>query len=443
MATSGHDVAAAVSNIIVAFYSFRDTLARIGKSNLSGRAKRSKTVGPKQNGRKVAPKPLAHQIGPQRLEASISKAPTTIQNEYAAGVSKHGDRFQAGDDQSLARLAATLVQLNTGLVEIIGSFLERSDNSTNNSRKRNGSEKPRSRHSPCYINGSIDYTRLAILSDASRIETCETLTQLGQRLSRQHDFIAPSPTSARNTRSKPPNRRDRSSPTKHSKPVHYAFVRTKPKPESRRGSSSTASSTRPQVVSGSGSSDPSEQIDGHSSGNQNRKALVQSSSPALSGTTVALSPEPTPLHFDDGSWPKVAAYSPMAPTFACNLQHPTKETPFATFQAATPALRAGPPRPHLEPAASAPIIPCRQVSTSARSQRTMATSASTQIGEIPMHRWAATSDLDRPSTMNAGNSPWESGAAQFARLKENITKTPRRGFFAKVFRRTPVAEVNT
>ena len=117
-----HDVANAVSNIIAAFYSLRDTVAKV-RSSRHGQSRGDEDSGNSRHRRHrdTRSTPLqGSKSASTRLDSSIANGPCKIQHEYAIGIINHGDRFQAGDDVALASLAATLVKLNTGLVNIIG-----------------------------------------------------------------------------------------------------------------------------------------------------------------------------------------------------------------------------------------------------------------------------------------------------------------------------------
>ncbi|KAK4989218.1 hypothetical protein LTR28_001622, partial [Elasticomyces elasticus] len=113
-----------------------------------------------------------------RLQGSLRRGPADIEQEYQYGYRAVGERFAVGDGKphrkardvesalttppaiAQSSLAATLLKFNTGLINIISSFLT------------GGREDQR-----------VDYASLTRLSDLSRKETIGSLRELYQRLS--------------------------------------------------------------------------------------------------------------------------------------------------------------------------------------------------------------------------------------------------------------------
>ena len=354
------------------------------------------------------------------------------------GLKVHGDRFQAGDSEALACLATTLVKLNTGLVEIIGSLLDQSRH------QKNGKRASRASRSAIKTNSkpSLDYARLAILSEASRIETCQSLIKLRQRLTRQLS-VAPesrSPvTVPANIKVRTGATKRKSSPVSVSKPVQWAVIRTRPKVEQRKASMTSASSGGSPILVGSdphptqapvATPRPQPQPARTSQPKELRPPPPTPASPALSGTTAVASPQLMPLHFDDQSWPKhaqtlaIRSKTPPASATVSRLHHNSTES--QENQA-----RCQPKQ-----------LPQRYASAVAWSCKTASTTASTQIGEIPLHRWPVRPDFDEFSAHDATEQKCTDGIAEYTRLSGMEKKSPRRGLFAKIFRKTPVAQAD-
>ncbi|EKG10492.1 hypothetical protein MPH_12350 [Macrophomina phaseolina MS6] len=98
-----------------------------------------------------------------QLSNSLRQSPVDIQRHYESNYAAVGERFAQGDAIAHASLTEVLLKLNSGLVAIIGAFLNHGKND---------------RHP--------DYKSLTNLSDASRAEAIDALGQLYQRLSQSH-----------------------------------------------------------------------------------------------------------------------------------------------------------------------------------------------------------------------------------------------------------------
>ncbi|KAL5116834.1 hypothetical protein ACEQ8H_005315 [Pleosporales sp. CAS-2024a] len=99
-----------------------------------------------------------------QLSKSLKRGPLELAQTYDACYQQTGQKYAKGDAIAHASLAETLVKLNTGLVAIIASFL--------NHDQKGGKGQL-----------CIDYKSLTNLSDASRKEALQSMTQLHQRLS--------------------------------------------------------------------------------------------------------------------------------------------------------------------------------------------------------------------------------------------------------------------
>ncbi|KAI9817740.1 MAG: hypothetical protein M1827_000859 [Pycnora praestabilis] len=141
---SGVEVAAVVTSIIAAFSSGIDIFRRVrGKP----RTKNANNTEP------------AYEEELQ-LSRSLKRGPHQIRREYEQDLLSLGDRFASGDVVAQASLADTLLKLNTGLVNIISSFLSSDRDAV-----------------------QLDLRSLTSLSESSRADTINTLGQLSRRLS--------------------------------------------------------------------------------------------------------------------------------------------------------------------------------------------------------------------------------------------------------------------
>ncbi|KAK4896299.1 hypothetical protein LTR27_005821 [Elasticomyces elasticus] len=97
--------------------------------------------------------------GELRLARSLRQGQEDIGREYLQNVKTAGDQFAVGDVIAQTSLAEVLLKLNTGLVNIISTFL---------AREKGGVK--------------LNYESLTGLSDSSRLDTCRTLRQLFRRM---------------------------------------------------------------------------------------------------------------------------------------------------------------------------------------------------------------------------------------------------------------------
>ncbi|KAI9838555.1 MAG: hypothetical protein M1819_004864 [Sarea resinae] len=143
---SGSEVKGIITSIIAAFSSGLDVLRRVREKRRVGKSF-------KHNIERQDPDEL-------RLLTSMQKGPEVVRDEYEHGFARVGDTFAAGDVVAQASLAGTLLKLNTDLVNIISSFLCKGHDTTR-----------------------LDYASLIDLSEGSRAEAINSLSQLYQRLS--------------------------------------------------------------------------------------------------------------------------------------------------------------------------------------------------------------------------------------------------------------------
>ncbi|KAE9985846.1 hypothetical protein BLS_004526 [Venturia inaequalis] len=123
--------------------------------NLSEQRRKQKTL-------KVNKKKDALRGDELKLSMSLRQGPVEIQREYERNYRANGDRYAVGDPIASASLARAIRRLNAGLLSIISSFLS-------------CGEKEKTQ---------LDYKYLTSVSELSRQEAVEALSQLNTRLSR-------------------------------------------------------------------------------------------------------------------------------------------------------------------------------------------------------------------------------------------------------------------
>ncbi|KEF63803.1 uncharacterized protein A1O9_01781 [Exophiala aquamarina CBS 119918] len=137
------DVASVVASILAALNNGILIFQRLGKK------KRKTNARP--------PRPFEEE---EWQEHSLANRPSEIRHSYSHHVSRHGRRFEVGDDTAHFSLAHTLLVLNTGLVNFLNHALSKDSKSRSTSRKA-----------------------LFTLSETATMETLTTLGQLSSRLS--------------------------------------------------------------------------------------------------------------------------------------------------------------------------------------------------------------------------------------------------------------------
>ncbi|KAK5716783.1 hypothetical protein LTR15_009675 [Elasticomyces elasticus] len=117
--------------------------------------------------------------GELRLARSLRQGQEDIGREYLQNVQTAGDQFAVGDIIAQTSLAEVLLKLNTGLVNIISTFL---------GREKGGVK--------------LNYESLTDLSDSSRLDTCCALRQLFLRMAKPSLALQPRELSDPNDESK-------------------------------------------------------------------------------------------------------------------------------------------------------------------------------------------------------------------------------------------------
>ena len=350
---SGLEVAAVVSSILTAFGNGLDVFKRM-------RAK--------QKDKKRSREAVRLTQEEQQIHNSLQRAPRDIRAEYDRNVVQLGHRFQIGDTVAHTSLAHILLQLNTGLINIINHAL---------------SEDPRARN--------MSRKSLLGLSEIAAADTVHALSQLNKRLtsakSLPNQAQLQSVTHHRKKRKSPKQEGAVATTTKRTIPQAKAKKRPEADPLARGGWVRSKSGTS-IVSSGSSTPRPAKPERTNSSQSVAQESSVNKSESRLSDSTT-LHGSPSCACQASFSHPNVEA------DFHRHLQHGQRQQPQEPdlWLASPDAFDAElpPPRP--------PKIPIHRVSSGRRPRPpSVATflTASTKIGEIPEHRW-----LDRPAL------PWD------------------------------------
>ncbi|KAJ9620941.1 hypothetical protein H2203_007527 [Taxawa tesnikishii (nom. ined.)] len=148
-------VSASVDLIVKAFVDGLSVLSRIHEGR----------------GNKKKKKHSAHNEQPARdvgrsLSKSLRRGHTDVQQEYERSLLSVGEQFAIGDETAQGSLLRVILKLNSGLVGIIHSFLD---------KKRPGQQ--------------LDYSALTNISDSTRRDAVGTLQQLSRRISMSHQHL--------------------------------------------------------------------------------------------------------------------------------------------------------------------------------------------------------------------------------------------------------------
>ncbi|KAJ4365668.1 hypothetical protein N0V83_008288 [Neocucurbitaria cava] len=350
------EVASCVSNLVQAFTNGLNIFKRL-------RERRRKRKARKEN---QAPDPSTS--AELQLSKSLRKGPQDLAEKYAECYhSGMGPRFAKGDAIAHASLAETLIKLNTGLVGIIATFLNHD-------------------HSRGKGHLDLDYKSLTNLSDASRKEALQSMTQLYQRLSSHSQLqlynigVSPcarcgsanhadcsgrstSPTEKEQRKRHTSSSRQRSNgavvtkmPIKSSNQPQLVVMRPK---NARKGSSSSSNSSSSTTKSPSSSNNssgystpslpsplpkyvPVEPLEFQALGGVIHGTMGGYWPPAESAPST---PKPRKDSFHDPTWRQQYVYTPIITTtpdqLLDHLHHPIPKLPSFT---PTPPRRQSPPR---------------------------------------------------------------------------------------------------
>ncbi|KAF1936000.1 hypothetical protein EJ02DRAFT_414763 [Clathrospora elynae] len=413
--TEETEVASCVSGIIEAFTNGLNIFKRLRERRRKRKARRENQV----------PDPTSS--AESQLSKSLKKGPQDLAERYAeCYYGGMGPKFAKGDAIAHASLAETLIKLNTGLVGIITTFL-------------NHDSKSGKSHM------DLDYKSLTNLSDASRREALQSMTQLYQRLShsqpqlysisappcprcgtsKHHDCSSRS-TSPEKEKKKHSSSRQRSSgpvvtrmPTRSSSHPQLVVVRPVARPKTtRKGSSSSNNSSSTKSPPGSGYTSPltSPQLKKASMAPQLPmyvpvEPFELSSSGIIKGTLGG--PNIGRLRidsFDDprpSTWP-AQTYSatplkhhhdptPKLPTFTPTLRRPSHSS---NHQQSKPSIPSKPAHLSSSTPPMSPLPFRRRMDKVTPSSYTFA-SDSTKLGEIPQRHWTRPYDYGEAERLNA------------------------------------------
>ncbi|KAL9096323.1 MAG: hypothetical protein Q9165_001320 [Trypethelium subeluteriae] len=370
-----------------------------------------------------------------QLSKSLRRSPTEIHNHYERGYNTFSNRFADGDVVAQAALAGTLLKLNSGLVEIVSTFL--------------ANPKSKSR---------CDFSPLIKLSDESRREAVDALNQLYQRLSSSQS-MRPSPvrepSNEGHSRKTKPSKQPSSPPSKNNDKARKPGV--SPRLGAKAPSSNTTVSKvavrglkvpqyafirqRPakRSISGSSESSGSSAVSASSKSSQSTALTTPSSSPGSTPYIGSRHSTPPPRYVSDPVADQNARQQPTRPRRkplpsqlrqVPNVREQCRDHPEMAIRAPTtsPLLPQAPacfsalpsrhPAPNSQANFSVQELPMRRSRAAAPhssfprldpSRTSVAYSIatdSTKLGEIPMHKWSEPYDFDAMDRMNKEAALW-------------------------------------
>ncbi|QIX00147.1 hypothetical protein AMS68_005664 [Peltaster fructicola] len=317
-----------------------------------------------------------------RLSRSLRQGPEEIGLEYERGM-RLDERYAHGDGIAQHSLAEILLRLNTGLVSIIASFLDRD------------------RASPI-----VDFDSLTSLSEISRKDSLNVLRQLYQRMATRQV-----PVQIKSShRSDKPAYRGRVKQTKIRGPT---IARVTVEDSSKR---SQLAVVKPKKKSPSSSTS-----------NLTKTASRSSSTTAVSSSVFRRPPQQRAN--SSSALPKEARTT--RPTQRAQMSKSSPDLPLPVQP------KHDQPQP-LPPVPAVPRLPLNN--TRRRDTPTMYSIAtdSTKLGEIPLHRWAVPYDFDTMSTLN--REAMQSGWPLTDLDGKAVFKPKRRFGFFRLFKRKETTE---
>ncbi|GAB7363342.1 hypothetical protein MBLNU230_g3623t1 [Neophaeotheca triangularis] len=401
---SDSSVSNCVLSIVTSFTNGLDVLKRLRERKWH--RKQSKNV-PKKSGNEEL-----------LLSRSLRRGPEDISREYQRSIHAAGHHYAVGDATAQTSLAHILLKLNSGLVSIITTFVNR--------------DKP---------DIQLDYRSLTDLSEQSRSETLDVLRQLYQRLQMKRPEVLP----------RQPMPDGRSNQRK--------AVENRPHPDVRQASTHTASK-KPKKARKPGIA----RVIIQNSSQPSQLAIVKpgergKSSRSPSGTATPPNSTPPTSNISNASNHRTARYQAARPKTAptpaptpnahkrvhsSEVELPLRSQPEKLRSSrSTPRLQ----KPHTpEEAPPLPrrthedtLAPLRRPVDSRLPKRTPTmysmASASTKMGEIPMHKWHDPWDYDAMAARNreAEEQGWPFQAQEAAVAEDRVKK--KRGGLFRMFRR--------
>ncbi|KAK5126258.1 hypothetical protein LTR85_010493 [Meristemomyces frigidus] len=317
------------------------------------------------------------------LTKSLRQGPEDIGREYQRSVQAAGDYFAVGDAIAQTSLAEILLKLNTGLVSIISSFLSRDKKDV-----------------------QLDYQSLTTLSEQSRIDTCRTLRQLFRRMDQL--YRAPAP----RVRAALPSSEEATADA-----VYTGEKKRRRKPVVKQHTKIRGPTLARVVIQDSSKPStiamvkPGERRKKSSSSNASSRA-----DPAVHLPVSAPASSPPPYEVIEKPEKPARPVAPRSSTMP-ETSRPRRKHSAANFKPPSvpvkpEALRATQSTPRLRitkdqhqdylPVPSTTPLPAvepRRRKQPAETYYSIA-SASTKLGEIPLHKWAQPFDFDAMSLMN-------------------------------------------
>ena len=349
------------------------------------------------------------------MNQSLRRGPIEIEEQYGKGLQTHGHVFDAGDACARLELNSVLLKLNSGLVELISSFI-----------KNLGRTKMQ-----------LDYEGLTALSDASRVQARNSLSSLSQRLSpplyghlgaraaNDDNKIHKKKSRTADAAGKSaPRHRHKAIPegeyytiSKQDSETQIALVR--PAPRARRTLSMDSAKT--------GSSRTPIQKEARTGKASNRAARRSSST----GRDKAAPTPPMPLTTDDTNILQPIREAITTPVTASRSQQAGGRMPEA--QNPPPRTSPGPTQHTAQGVKNASLgvstvleltaIPRRRPTVYTETMYTM-TTASTKLGEIPMTKWTMPYDFAEAERLNtlAETTMWVNTQEPTGRKKPGLIK---------------------
>lgn len=335
-------VSSGVRSIIESFLNGLDILSKLGEKH-----KRKKHSNIKSRAGD----------GSMRLSKSLRQGPLDIGREYERGMQGLGERYARGDGIAQTSLAEILLRLNSGLIGIIASFLDRD------------------RGHP-----DVDYRSLTGLSEVSRRDSLNVLRQLYQRMA-SRQLPAQIQHGRKSGTTKNATQRASSRQAKIRRPT---IARVTIEDSAKR---SQLAVVKPKKKSPSSSSSNLTKVASHSSSTTAVNSLLSNDRPHQnrSKSSPVLLKRPSMAHIEAIPQPIHRRSPPLA----------SKSSPGL--------LLAYPEHLSQRPSHPPPPVPRGPQSNLRRKDTpTMYSIAtdSTKLGEIPLHRWAVPYDFDAMSTMN-------------------------------------------
>lgn len=360
-------VSSGVRSIIDSFLNGLDILSKLGEKH-----KRKKHSDDRRHA----------DDGSTRLSRSLRQGPLEIGGEYERGMRGLGERYARGDGIAQTSLAEILLRLNSGLVGIIASFLNRDRG-----------------------NPTVDYHSLTDLSEVSRRDSLNVLRQLYQRMASRH-------VPAQIHHGRRPEKMKKSTQKVSSREAKIrgpTIARVTIEDSSKR---SQLAVVKPKKKSPSSSSSNLTKVASHSSSTTAVNSLPSARRPQQkrSESSPALLNQPSVANIETVQQTTQRRSPPPASESSTGLLPAYSQYPPQQQSRLSPPMQRRPPN--------------NQRRKDTPTMYSIATD-STKLGEVPLHKWAVPYDFDAMSTMNreAMQSGWP-----LVDLDGNTVNKPKKRF---------------